>query len=751
MDEISIYIQIVVAILGVAYPILLQVVASLDEKYSSILIVELFNSERAKKFFVAFLISALLSILIWTLKLSPIVTIDGFDFFVENSASYLVIITTVLLVVSFFCFVNKILVYYTPTKFLRYLMDNHVTKNDVELRYFKAITDILIQSIKQQNETIAQTISKFMSEEFRKQREQSSNQAVEYPYAYYEIIEKATEELALVGNKKLAFLEDCTVGGRWLLSDLNDHEISEKTYRWLWRNLIMALKYEKDDMVMYYWQRANNVFDYDLAAIMPECSEKTFEEINHGAILNREDERKRFLEFQYALGGLLMYKERYNCLTRIFRYTLSVPPKYELLPDTIDEIFNTYIRFRDPFERNYPFITDRYYFPEQEGLNADGIIKKWICKYIALLFLRQYTIHPHLITMKPLAIPSIPETQREKRIWIDNVDYFKLLVNEVLGNPKLLSSLGLEFITPSWCEENQKPQPYELLDTLKKRLTEEFEKTQIGQEISQEKVKRFNESTNNILSETIRLYCKINNPERIESEYDHWFFRGLRVTIDKSALADNQDASISNYDSFFAKSISDDYQRAISETLFFKKTKSYLLKHEEVFSAVDRLKIDNENYLIVGFRNNLSYYIKTLGVRGLTEESYKGVDIISYPVCNNELVGGSFFVLRKSDLPQIIYNRIDDAEIEKYLLNLINETFNLYTSIVDLNQSLDLLKEIAPTAPEKDLRKSVLLNISFLAEIRWKKNVEVIQISSYSKYRERGLLNKVIDVKAIQG
>ncbi|MFN3803036.1 hypothetical protein [Belliella pelovolcani] len=42
MDEIQIYASATVAILGVAYPILLQVISRLDEKYDSDSIVELF-------------------------------------------------------------------------------------------------------------------------------------------------------------------------------------------------------------------------------------------------------------------------------------------------------------------------------------------------------------------------------------------------------------------------------------------------------------------------------------------------------------------------------------------------------------------------------------------------------------------------------------------------------------------------------------------------------------------------------------
>ena len=60
---------------------------------------------------------------------------------------------------------------------------------------------------------------------------------------------------------------------------------------------------------------------------------------------------------------------------------------------------------------------------ETEGLIADYLIKKWICEYIGLLFIRQYSIQPHLITMKPLELPSLPKNQTEKKVWLNNIEF----------------------------------------------------------------------------------------------------------------------------------------------------------------------------------------------------------------------------------------------------------------------------------------------------------------------------------------
>jgi len=218
---------------------------------------------------------------------------------------------------------------------------------------------------------------------FQKQREKNENGSTQYPVSYYEVVYKSTEELANLKSKKLAFLEYRTVGGLWLLGETRGSQISGTTYLWIWRNLLLSIKYERDDMIIYYWQNAHRYFSYQLKRILPKYEYENFKITNEEDIKNRDIERYRFLEFHYALGGLLLHSKRYSCIRRIFSYTTSIPPNYELLPETMDEIFKMYIEFRDPHEEKFTWISQTYPFPETEGLNADYLIKKWICEYIA--------------------------------------------------------------------------------------------------------------------------------------------------------------------------------------------------------------------------------------------------------------------------------------------------------------------------------------------------------------------------------
>jgi len=745
MDNISICVSFIATILGIAYPILLEVVSRLDEKYSSQIIIDLFSKEKEKKYFSIALIISLISIILWILKLPPLFKLNGFNSFFGNSAEYLLILATAFLIIVFFLFVKKILIYYTPTKFIPYLIKRHDKQPDADNNlFFRAISDLLFFSINKQNEAIAKTISGFMYDAFKVIRDKSSNAEVVYPSAYYELVSKTIEELATVKNRRLIFLGHRTAGSVWILGEFGNSKISENTYSWMWSNLQLALSYDRSDFVIYHWEQAFQYIRHSLDYIRAEHSDKTFEITNQEEIYQRLTDRKRFLEFHYALGGLLLYKGKYDCIKRAFAYTQSTPPQYELLPDSMNEVFDLYFDFRDPYEMKHPWISSRYYFPDTGGINSDGVIKKWICEYIAVLFVRQYSIVPYLVYMAPLNAPNIPSTQAEKRKWIDNLDYFKRLVNEVLKNKDLLTTIGLSFVTDEWCEENKKPKPLEFIEKLKQDVINSFEGTLIDQTISDGKVIKFKETSIGMLTPIFNQYEIINNKNELKGELNKWYLYGSSHLIDKSGFADNQEAAHLNFDSFLPEGFSNKFRDFASEIFVLATSKSYLLNSADIIQAIIKMNIDINDYLIISFGIDFKTLIKESNY-----EFLNGIEVITFDFRNYHLVGDSLFLLKKQDLPKLVYKEIKEEEVNKYSLEKVIDKYNLYLTVVDLNQSEDLRNTFADTSKDKDLRKQVYMAIFINLEVQWKKDLKCIQIKQASPYRERGIINKLTDINAI--
>ncbi|WP_209329936.1 hypothetical protein [Lunatimonas salinarum] len=622
MDEIQIYASATVAILGIAYPILLQVISRLDEKYDSDYIVELFEREWSRKLFIISLIATLISTLIWTMKWPPLILRDFY--IVQNSAAILVITTTTFLIIVFFRFVDKVIVYYTPQKIVKYFIKEHENSRE-DLKYFKALSNIFLVSIKRHQKSISKTLSNFFYGEFRKVREKYRNQPVECPQQFYDLLYNSIEELILTKERRNRTLEYRIGSGIWLIGETEEVQISERTYLWLWLNLRIAAQFNHDDMVFAYWENADQYYSYNLQRIEPihdlNPTTGSVEPSNQDEIKQRESERERFIEFHYALGGLLTFSKRFDCIRRMFEHTNQIPPKYVLLPDSMNEIFKFFFIIRNDFNREYEWISNKYPFPKLSGLRADGMVKRWICSYMAILFLRQYTLHSYFIYSRPLDYPNLPPTQGEKKTWIEGMDFFKGLVVDLLGNSEIMESLGLGFLTKSWCEENEKPYPLEFFDSLKEKLEAEYEQGSLTISVNPGKENQFIDSSKRIIEPAVESALRINNASPIEGEVDKRYVIGERMLQSKDPFSENPEASHANFDSILAEVIARKIIDGLGFTFFLKLAKTYLMRSDSLFMAIDALKVNKEEFVIVNFGVRISYYIESINVRGLTEES----------------------------------------------------------------------------------------------------------------------------------
>jgi hypothetical protein len=747
MIEIDVCIPIIAAIIGIGYPIFLQVLTNLEDKYNSHLIGELFKSEPERNFLNFSIIASLVSALLVLINRPPWFDFGIFNIIVDNSAVLLLILFTIILVIGFFLFVKKILIYNSKLRFINYLIQKHSKSKD-KPRIFRAISDLLYYSIRIQDSELAHVISRFIYDRFADQREISKSKTIEYTTEYYELAYKATEELAIINNNRLLFLEARSAGAIWLLGEKKDYEISETTYKWLWYNISIPVKYNKDNMIMSFWETANQYFSYNLPVITPEYSNGNLS--NQDKINERDKSRKRFLEFTHALGGLLLYKKKYSCISRIFKYTNSIPPKYELLPSNMDQIMELYINYRDPYEDNYPWITVKYNYPELDGITADYIIKKWICAYIAVLLIRQYTLVAHYIYEKPLEPPTTPKTQRDKRIWIDNLDFFKDLIKDNLNNSELIEILNFNFITDSWCDNNSIQCPTEFIENLKKDVVLKYKEQEAEQEISQDLVNNFYDSTKKQITSALEKYHPIKNSDKIESDYKELFIIGDRAIVEKSSYALDQESENLNYDSFLAESISNKIHRGMSEIIYFMKNKTYLIEQKDMFTAIDKLNIDPQEYIILNYENYLPYFINDLKIPNLQTDNYNSLKIFSFEQYHFSLIGESFFIVKKADLPNIEYLDISEEEVKKYSLKLLDETCKIYGSVLPLNKHKDLQQDFLKQTDEETLNKSVLINIEIKNKIRWRRNSEVVQIKSFSRYGQKGSPSDLKDITPIK-
>ena len=205
-----------------------------------------------------------------------------------------------------------------------------------------------------------------------------------------------------------------------------------------------------------------------------------------------------------------------------------------------------------------------------------------------------------------------------------------------------------------------------------------------------------------------------------------------------------------NFDSFPAYEFIKENRFFISQLFFLLKTKSYLLDINDLFKGIDKLEISAEDYIIISFGIDTSYFKDYVDVKLLSDSCYKDISIFNFSPYSSPLVSQSLFVLKKSDRPFIIHNQINPEEIDKYKLDQLDKELQLYASIVDLNIENLISEEFREAHPDTEFQKYVLAVIAKNTEIRWKKKIELIQLSLHSQYEEKGLPNSLNDIISLK-
>lgn len=749
MDYFTLCVTFISLLLGIAYPILIQITS--EDKYSSEAILDLFETSNRKRFFTINLIISLILVLLVYLKLPPLFSfnVEWMDYLLSNSAKILLLIFSVLLIINFFRLINLIQTFYRTTRLIDFLGKQRkkvIEKND--FTSFEGMSDILFWSIQNQNLKVTRKVSGYFYELFQEYRENwdkekdKKNEGLIYPDLFYGIVYNAIEQSVKVDKNSFKFLEARTSGLTWLLGEFRCPKISERTYVWMWRNIVLAVENNRLDLVFMHWSSAHQYFQMNLEYLAPEYDNSSREliVINQEQIDERANERELFLEFHYALGGLLLYKNKIKFIKKLFGYTTSQPADYYLLPTHMNQVFHMFFKFFDPNERHFPWITTKYYFPDLEGVGAQGVIKKWICQYIGVLFIRQFNIHAYYAYQVPTENPTLPNTTAEKRHWLDNISYFKEIIKTKVNDEELMKILNFKIDS----------QYLDKIDNIEQEIKNDFDYTERTAVPLDEKVELYFNTVKQLLPPTFESLELINNnnkePEKTETEVLN--IVGQTNLTEKGSFTDNGIAHL-NFHSFLPETTNRTIKENLSSIFYVKSNEHYYVTQEDAFKSLDNLKIKSDKHIIILFGiMNFSYYINNLNVQGLSENDYKGIKIIHFPVSVRN-VGTSLFVLKKKHLPWIGFNEIPDEHINLYELKLLNDKYKLYSTVSDLNTNNRLREAIIKEGKDKDidLEKYVYQGINFRTTLRFSNKLKLVRIQIKGYFDNGRTVNNLSDIK----
>ena len=694
---IEICVAIDVAILGIAYPIIVNKTSNIGDKYSSQYLSNIFNNEfpqKGRKFtfkipkknkftfefsiFELNLFATLFSFIFLIFRIQPLWGLN--NWLVNNSADLIVFMLTASLIILFLIWLRKVALYNgKTTSLLKYLIKNHSKfKADSEIRkyHLKAINEIAFYAIEKQDEHIQETLREFYYSEFAKiKREHDKTQPLVYPVDLYSLVYKLNEIIAEKGGTRLRAIEHRAVSGSWLLGQHSGETIiSQDTYRWLCRNIYTIC--DSPRLVKMFWANSSQYYNFELQSIYPiyVFGQRDIIIQNQNQLDKREKERDRFLEFHYALGGLLLYRKQYKTLKYMFEYSQSLPPKYVLLPNNMTQVFKWFEYFIDDFKHTMP-IDIKYHFPGLDNLGISKQVNFWICSYITILFIRQFSLHQYYVDQCFTGHPNLPDDFLELNNLLNAVSSFNKYLENVLLNKELIKALEFEKLV-----ETKESDFSSFINDLKANIEETIEKRRLDAQVSEKRVESFYENSNKIILEAFNSYKEIfskKDSEHANGELKPSVNR-IVTLLPKSAFIDN-DIPHMGFDTVLAKKIANqNIKRHIPNSFLTARTKRYLLNKDSIFIALDKIIGKNKDVVIVGINISMQFG-KTFSnindrytVKEISSTDYKLKDTL--------------FVLKKKDLPAIEYKDLDENEIEDLKLKCINEDFKIYASVIDINK-----------------------------------------------------------------
>jgi hypothetical protein len=405
----------------------------------------------------------------------------------------------------------------------------------------------------------------------------------------------------------------------------------------------------------------------------------------------------------------------------------------------MSEIFYWFENFRNEFRNTGTPIDLIYYFPELDNLGNRRQVKYWICSYITVLFLRQYSLHQYYTFQNFTALPNLPDDLMELNSWFDGISFFEKCLNDILSNQALIAELEYKELV---ILKNQEFTQF--IKYLKLAIKGKINQQKLSANLAQDKINNFLTHSNKIITEGFNSYNTIfvaMNKELLKSELK-LSVTGATTLMSKAAFTDN-DVPHMNYDTVFAGSIVAEIKRLIPNSFFIAKTRRYLLNRGNILLALSKIIGHTSDVVIIAI--SLSYEIKEVKevldksifkerVRYIESSEYHFQDVI--------------FVLRTKNLPAIEHRNIKEEEQRELQLVEINKDLKIYASVIDINKPENkVIKDKWNLDNEPDnLDLKVQLAISFISVIYWRNDREIIQINLESEFREQGIQSDINEI-----
>ena len=381
----SAVVTIFAAILGISFPLILQSIQRIDEKYDSAVLSNRFEDENIYHIFKWGLYIYAVIVCIVPFILSFLSNIE-----VAYWVNSLLLLYLLCIIMTFIILFDKISKYYNIEKLLSYLS---LKKEESDILIF---WDIMRYTSKAENDSLYRTAIEEVFGYFVKEQEDSKDkEEIVYSASIYQVLYEMGSAVGNPQQQSFIYNRNDIIS---ILYDtvITNAKISQQTFNHIWFMLNNASFVSNTNWLKTYWTYANQYMRFRKM----KC--------------DNEDEQeylKEFYIFNVMFGAMLTYHRNYSTLNYIMSFSQNLPLSFPLIPGTfskiiecVDNICNMNNQWLTPM-----VLESKYSIKGlDEGVNASNEIAKLAYKYLSLLFIRLWSYKDYNINYsEPLEKPYI--------------------------------------------------------------------------------------------------------------------------------------------------------------------------------------------------------------------------------------------------------------------------------------------------------------------------------------------------------
>lgn len=652
-------ISIFAALMGMAYPLILQAIQRIDEMYNSSKLAAYFQKQW---FFLLFSRLLLLSI--------PISIIAPFLLYYYRDFSWMMVLSAVhaiivfALAISAFILFKYILMTTNPSKFFEYLEYKLYGSHPPLTEIFQIQKYASDKDNEELFGNITTSISVYLNSYRKNKRD---DVAIDVWKMFRELYKQHSKrDNHFFSNRNLIV--------SYFFSPEEQIFLSEEEYNYIWQTVDAVVHADNESWIYNYWTYANQYYMFTL-----DHYSKNDEELKL--------QQERFKEQHFMIGALLTYNYKYVLLKRLMYFSNALPPTYDLVPSSFNMIIlqlkSLIVKKDMPIE-----LTKRYLMiGAPQDVSSDGFILSYAYKYASLLLIRLFTVNDWNITYSnPMGLPEISS------------DY---TVEDLNGEVYMMNRLKHNI--SSWFEEKDAIRQtigegrvvvddvLNLCDEYIEKCKEQIETLNNSMEVDPEKQAYIKSHLLSALKDyplALPIFGDINTDDYERKIINNY----VKFQIDKEILKVGTNVNASNLPDVIVGHLNELAYKAYNLLFLIQSgVRNVRIAYKDMKRVLDVIGVNEKNAVLslgVYLGNYEAIYGKEDDNKFVDKDgyrTYKGCNIYSIPSTQKSIV-----VMQKSDIPFIRKEKLADDKN----LDLIDEKEFFYSninSIKDLSEKEQFL------------------------------------------------------------